>query len=259
MVDLDDLHAELAEIDENLMRAELTQAQEAAAISRRKAIYEELHPETKAGAFQGNQHTGKVVGDNLSFTAATAKATGKDTRSIERAASRGKTLGEHLEAIVGTSLDKGVELDALAKLSASERQGLIERAVAGEVVSARPLRVEPTGAQSLELSLPAPDGQTTGADSETDLALTSDEWATLGDFLRRIVARENADLVAGGDCGPVESERIERFNEIHGARIFAREAFEFRLSYWALDMWEREFRVFQKAEAKAARSKRASR
>jgi ParB family chromosome partitioning protein len=41
--------AELAEIDENLVRSQLTPAQEASAIFRRKAIYEELHLETKRG------------------------------------------------------------------------------------------------------------------------------------------------------------------------------------------------------------------
>jgi ParB family transcriptional regulator, chromosome partitioning protein len=41
--------AELAEIDENLVRSQLTPAQEASAIFRRKAIYEELQLETKRG------------------------------------------------------------------------------------------------------------------------------------------------------------------------------------------------------------------
>ena len=41
--------AELAEIDENLIRSQFTPAQEASAIFRRKAICEELHPETKRG------------------------------------------------------------------------------------------------------------------------------------------------------------------------------------------------------------------
>jgi ParB family chromosome partitioning protein len=61
--------AELAEVDENLIRSPLTPAQEASAIFRRKAIYEELHPETKAGAFKGNQHTG-VVSENSALTSA---------------------------------------------------------------------------------------------------------------------------------------------------------------------------------------------
>jgi hypothetical protein len=42
-----------------------------------------------------------------------------------------------LKSTVGTSLDKGVELDALAKLPAAERDGLAKRAAAGEEVSAR--------------------------------------------------------------------------------------------------------------------------
>jgi hypothetical protein len=35
--------------DENLIRCNLTPAQEASAIARRKAIYEQLHPETLRG------------------------------------------------------------------------------------------------------------------------------------------------------------------------------------------------------------------
>ena len=143
-LDVDDIHAELAEIDENLVRANLTPAQEAAAVTRRKSIYETLHPETKAtkdgGTFRGNQHG--EVSDNLSFTRATADATGKDRRTIERAAARGKELGDDLKAIVGTSLDKGAELDALAKMGNDERAPLIARAKAGETVSARTVKIE---------------------------------------------------------------------------------------------------------------------
>jgi len=58
----------------------------------------------------------------LSFVATTADVTGKDKRSIERAAARGESLGDDLGAVTGTSLDKGVELDALAKLSKDRRK-----------------------------------------------------------------------------------------------------------------------------------------
>ena len=68
-----------------------------AAKERRKAIYEELHPETRHGGDHGNQHTGgKRQDDNLSFCQNTASATGKDRRTIERAAARGAALGEDL-------------------------------------------------------------------------------------------------------------------------------------------------------------------
>ena len=110
-------------------------------IFRRKAIYEELHPETKqhvAGAHGANKAMGNASENSaLAFTASTADATGKSRRSVEIAAARGEALGDDLGAVTGTSLDKGVELDALAKMPKDERKGLIDRAKAGERVTAR--------------------------------------------------------------------------------------------------------------------------
>ena len=61
---LDGLLAELAEIDENLIRRGLDYIDEGKQLARRKEIYESLHPETKAtydgGAFRGNQHDDEV-------------------------------------------------------------------------------------------------------------------------------------------------------------------------------------------------------
>ena len=72
------------------------------------------------------------------FSAATAAATGRSESGIQLDAHRGEVLGgETLAKIAGTSLDKGIELDALAKLSAKERQVLVDRAAAGEVVTAQ--------------------------------------------------------------------------------------------------------------------------
>ena len=109
---------ELAEIDENLIRCNLTPAQEAQAIARRKVIYEAIH---------GKAHGGDRVSDDwkqnekTSFCSDTAASSGKSTRAIEIAAARGKALGDDLNDIAGTSLDKGVELDALAKMEREER------------------------------------------------------------------------------------------------------------------------------------------
>ena len=135
----DDLRAELAMIDENLCRAELSPAEAALQTARRKEIYEALHPETRHG---GDRKSNQV--DNLStrsFAEETAGATGRDARSVRRDASRGEALGEDLEDIAGTSLDKGVELDALAKLPEGERKELVARAAKGEVVSARQVKL----------------------------------------------------------------------------------------------------------------------
>ena len=56
--DLDGLEAELAEIDENYVRFNLSTLEYGELLLRRKEIYEILHPETKAtydgGQFRGN-------------------------------------------------------------------------------------------------------------------------------------------------------------------------------------------------------------
>ena len=132
VLEMDDLHAELAEIDENLIRCPLTPAQEAAAIFRRKQIYEELHPETVNGATGNGREKVRQIGEATPadrFTAATAAATGKAERNIKRAAARGEALGDELAAVAGTSLDKGVELDALEFRDAG-RHGIFKPGIA---------------------------------------------------------------------------------------------------------------------------------
>jgi hypothetical protein len=118
-----------------------------AAITRRKEIYLALHPETAAGKSQAAAMNAKLgrgdVTDKMSptFTKATAAASGKTRRSIERAAARGEAIeAKNLKKLVGTTLDKGAELDALAKMPARVRQDLIDRAAKGDVVSARTVR-----------------------------------------------------------------------------------------------------------------------
>jgi hypothetical protein len=121
-------------------RANLTSAQEASAVFRRKAIYETIHPETKHG---GDRKSDQVANSATRFTQATSDATGKAERTIRQAAARGEAIGEAaLAAIAGTSLDKGVELDALAKMPADDRRAIIDRfrAAGSGLRAARPDR-----------------------------------------------------------------------------------------------------------------------
>jgi ParB family chromosome partitioning protein len=134
----DDLHAELITIDENLCREALSPAQETAAIARRKQIYEQLHPETAHG---GNRKSSRQFGDlkPKRFTKATAAETGRSERSVQRLVTRAEKIEPtDLKRIVGTSLDTGSELDALAELSAAQQKRLIDLAASGAEVSARP-------------------------------------------------------------------------------------------------------------------------
>lgn len=119
----DDLHAELAMIDENLCRAELSPVDRAQQTARRKAIYLELYPETAAGSAGAGARWNAT--DNLStasFAAETAKATGKDERTVRRDAERGeKVIPEVMELIRGTKLDTGTYLDKLKGQTPNEQ------------------------------------------------------------------------------------------------------------------------------------------
>jgi ParB-like chromosome segregation protein Spo0J len=144
IVEQDDLHAELVELDENLARNELSPAERSAAVARRKAIYETLHPETKHGAIGKGRELPKGAVKADRFSAATAAATGRSERAIQLDAHRGEVLGgETLAKVARTSLDRGTELDALAKLPVAERQVLVDRAAAGEVVTAQAVPAKP--------------------------------------------------------------------------------------------------------------------
>jgi hypothetical protein len=135
-------------VEKRVRSAARAAGKEAEAVFRRKAIYEELHPETKHGGDRKSDQVANLATCSDRFTIETAAATGKAERTIQRAANRGKALGKDLSDITGTSLDKGSELDALAKMAPEERAPIIERAKAGEQVSARTVVVENGDAKS---------------------------------------------------------------------------------------------------------------
>lgn len=147
-LDLDELHAELATIDENIVRQTFKGARLTLALKRRKELIEAIHPETKAtkdgGAFRGNQHVEVTAKSAATFVAETAASTGMAERTVREHVARAKLGDGTLDAIAGTSLDSGVEMDALARMSPDARAPIIAKARAGEKVSARAVnRAEP--------------------------------------------------------------------------------------------------------------------
>lgn len=129
---LDDLHSELAEIDENLARNALTALQESQALKRRKAIYETLHPEAKHGGAPGKSGGGKKAKeDNVSsFADDTAVHTGRTPRSVRRDVAIAASIPEDIQEMIADSpiADSKAELRKLAKLPEDE-----QRKVAGKL------------------------------------------------------------------------------------------------------------------------------
>ena len=130
----------LAEIDENLVRADLTPSERAAHHAKRKQLYLKLHPETEKGKAGGRP---RKTSDKMSkvstkgYAKAAAKKVGKTSRTVARDVSRGEKIDpQALADLAGTCLDNGTELDALAKLPAAEQRSLAEAAKRGEKVSA---------------------------------------------------------------------------------------------------------------------------
>ena len=89
---LEGLQAELAEIDENVVRTALPTIEYGELLERRREIYESLHPATKAGLAQaagmnraiGNNVTDKMSATTKSFTHDTAEKLGVSVRTVER-------------------------------------------------------------------------------------------------------------------------------------------------------------------------------
>lgn len=133
----DSLHAELITIDENLIREDLSKVDRARQLKRRKEIYEELHPETRAsasgGTFHGNQVTGSLRRncDGLPgpprFTKDTADNTGRSERSVQQyVAIADKCLDEALDLVRGTRLETTDYLNMLKNVSQDDQVGKVK-------------------------------------------------------------------------------------------------------------------------------------
>jgi len=153
--DMDADKALLAEIDENLIRADLSPAEQAAHLAERERLYVGArHGGSRSGAGRPpstdsnyadpqeanrRKSSGQNVHLNYSFAKDTAEKTGNARRTIDRGIRRGKHI-PNVSDLVGTSLDQGNELDALARMEAAfpdAARALRERAVSGEKVSAK--------------------------------------------------------------------------------------------------------------------------
>ena len=135
---------ELAEIEDNLTRRDLSAVEHALLTARRREIILELAAQDgtlsqdETASRQAKRRAGQKTGHDVGSVRDQANKTGEGKDKIHRSSKRIETLGAAiLESILGTSLDTGVELDALTKLPETVRDDLANRAAGGTTVSAR--------------------------------------------------------------------------------------------------------------------------
>lgn len=120
VVDCDDLGAKLMEVDENLIRKELTDLERAEHHKLRKDILEERgEARTRGGDRRSNEQNAHLksyadqMGENLGIHPATVR------RHVRRAESIAEDIKKKIK---GTRFDTGSELDALARMSQDEQR-----------------------------------------------------------------------------------------------------------------------------------------
>ena len=132
VLDCNELQAELAEIDENLMRCELHFTERGDYLKRRKAIYEELHPETKAGVAGGKARQNSAS-EIISFAGDTANKIGISKRTVEQEIQISENLTPEAKAVVREKELPKKEALALARKSAEVQNAFSKKLITGEV------------------------------------------------------------------------------------------------------------------------------
>lgn len=122
VVAVDELEARMQEIDENLFRHELTPLDRAAFLAERKRVYEEMHPETKAGVAGGKVRQGSATA-TIAFAEQTAEKLRLGRRTIESAVKMHNSLAPDVRArLAGTWIARsGKDLEALSRLPPTDQ------------------------------------------------------------------------------------------------------------------------------------------
>lgn len=122
------LKSMLAEIDENLIRDDLTALENAQWLAERKKIYLELYPETKAGvagAIAKHASADYARAEIPSFTESTADLTGKSKRTIEIDVQIATELEDIAEEIADLPIaNQKTQLLELAKIAKKEPENV---------------------------------------------------------------------------------------------------------------------------------------
>lgn len=142
VISTDELHTELAEIDENVERNALTALEWSEHLQRRKQIYESLNPETRRGGDRREQTDKMSVCKTQgapSFAADTAAKTGLDERTVRRAVKIAEDLPQDVRDQVRNTpvAESKADLQKLASMSEAQQRKVAKKVAAGAAKAVR--------------------------------------------------------------------------------------------------------------------------
>lgn len=188
ITEADDAELRLREIDENLIRHELTALDRARFLLERKRIYEALNPAAKHGS---NQHTRGVA--NMAapaFGEDIAEKTGLSYRTVARACALAEALSPEVVAQVQHTplASNQAALEALAKHPAQRQEAAVALMLATE-----------NPAKSVNDAFDRLDGKAVKPATEKHLSKAIDLWGRMGakDRTALLDFLANADLPKG--------------------------------------------------------------
>ena len=143
-IGMSSLQAELAEIDENIVRTRLSRQELGEQFLRRKEIYEMLHPETRQGMRNGQTvKNAKLASlETKSFAQDTAEKTGMSKRTVSRLLQIANNMTQDAKRIVQASdipQDTALKISRLPSDQQAEAASLL---AAGTVQSVEQYRQE---------------------------------------------------------------------------------------------------------------------
>lgn len=203
VVSVKGLSAQLREIDENLMRRELSALDRAVFLAKRKEVHEALNPHTRHGGDRKSDQVDKFGHLIGSFSSEVAEKLDLSERTIRRAIQRANAIAPDVRARIATTwiARRGSMLDKLAK-EAPEHQ----RAMVAELLGKN--RPAKTAAQA-RAAVRGPSLEEMINQDERQFQALMRAWRGAGQRVRdRFIAHLNS-IEAGTDAAPDAATSVE--------------------------------------------------
>lgn len=135
IIELNELQQELVEIDENLIRNELHFTERGEQLLRRKAIYEELHPEAKHGKRNGQTSKNEIISslETKSFAEDIANKIDVSARTIQQEIQIAKDLAPSVKDVIRQSDISKTTALKLARLEPNIQEKAIELIIGKDI------------------------------------------------------------------------------------------------------------------------------